>query len=443
MKLFGTSGVRGVWNQFIGPQLFMKLGLCVATYLGNEGEIVVGRDCRTTGEVLESAFISGLLEGGCTPVKVGIAPTPVVAFSVRLLDAKAGGIITASHNPPEYNGLKLWSQEGTALLPEEEEKIEEIFKKEIYQQKVSWKEIRRCLEIDTIPLYTRQIKRKMKLESGFKVVVDCGNGAASLISPQLLRDLGCKVITVNSDPSSFPGRELEPTPSSLDQLRSLVISSHADLGIAHDGDADRMVAVDDQGRVARPDDLLALFVQFLAKSGDKVVTTVDASSVIDAKAGEKKVQVVRTKVGDVHVARACKRENAILGGEPCGTLIYPPIHLAPDGIIAAILLLKMLEDARKPLSALIDNLPKFFISRDKVPCPQGRKERVMSRFLQEAQKLGGISTVDGVRIEFEEGWALVRPSGTEPFIRVTVEGRSEDWVNRTVKLVKSKIENIR
>jgi phosphoglucosamine mutase len=438
-RLFGTSGVRGTWKEGITPGLFLGLGRALSVFLGGRGRVLVGRDTRTSGEALQAALVSGILSGGCDVLEAGVIPTPVLAFSTKLLGANAGAMITASHNPPEYNGLKLWSGDGMAFTPEQEGEIERILHEN--PKGVEWFKVGAEREVEALPAYFEEILRRFSLERRFKVVVDCGNGAASSVTPLLLRELGCTVVTLHSHPDGFPGRGLEPTPENLIELSKEVRDSEADLGIAHDGDADRVVAVDERGRVVDQDKLLAL-VAGQEGGGGTVVTTVDASRVVERVVEERGGRVIRTKVGDVNVALACREHKASFGGEPCGAWIFPGVHLAPDGPLGAVVLLKMLETG-KPLSEMVDELPQYVMKRKKLPCPDARKQIAMEKFMAAARNMGGdLSTVDGIRVSLPEGWILVRPSGTEPLIRITVEGEREDWVReqmeKTVRILTAK-----
>lgn len=434
-RLFGTSGIRGTWGE-IHPNLFMRLGYALSVFLEKSGRVLVGRDTRTSGEALQASLVSGLLSGGCEVVEAGVVPTPVLAFATRLLKMDAGVMITASHNPPEYNGVKFWSGEGMAFTPKEEEEIERILQDN--PKRVEWHEVGSSREEDVLPLYFEEILRGFSLNRKFRVVVDCGNGAASLVTPLLLRELGCEVIALNSHPDGFPGRGLEPVAENLKELAEEVKNSNADIGIAHDGDADRVVAVDERGRIVDLDKLLALVAREEGKGGT-VVTTVDASRVVEKAVEEKGGRVIRTKVGDVNVAIACKETHAAFGGEPCGAWIFPRIHLAPDGPLGALVLLRILDSGKK-LSEMVDELPQYVMLRKKISCSSTQKEEVMKKFATMAKEMGGeISTIDGIRVSLPEGWILVRPSGTEPLIRITVEGEREEWareqLNRTVQIL--------
>jgi phosphoglucosamine mutase len=446
-KLFGTSGVRGVINKDVTPELAIDLGLALATYLENSGTIVVGKDPRTSSDMLESCLVSGLLSGGCDVKKLGIVPTPAVSFATRLLNADSGIMITASHNPPEYNGMKFWNSDGMAYTPKQEAKIEKIYSSKKLNF-APWNKIGKFDAVDVLPKYIDEMASKASLSSSYKVVLDCGNGAGALVTPYLLQRLGCRVITLNSQVDGFfPGRGLEPTPENLDELCTVVKSIGADIGLAHDGDADRIAAVDENGRVANPDKLLSLVsAEQLKKEGDIVITTVDASGTVDECVGAKRGKVVRTRVGDVSVAAEIKKRGAIFGGEPSGAWIFPMVHLAPDGPLAAAKILELLDSRRKSLSELLDLLPEHPTVRKKVACPNEKKSVVMKKFKASLRKefkgISDVLTIDGVRFSFKDGtWVLVRPSGTEPCIRITSGGKTENGVRKiaekTSRILKS------
>lgn len=442
-KLFGTSGVRGVVGQELTPELVMDLGLALATFLEGSGRVVVGKDPRTTSDMLEGCLVAGLLSGGCDVVKLGVIPTPALALAVSKLNARAGAMVTASHNPPEYNGLKFWGQE-LAFTPEQEAEIEEIYFSK-RGKRASWDKIGQVERGEIMPEYLELLVSGVSLSKGYKVVVDCGNGAGALATPQALRELGCKVITLNSQlDGHFPGRGLEPSPENLEELCKVVKSVGADLGLAHDGDADRIAAVDERGRVASPDKLLALISAHEVKRGETIVTTVDASSVVDELVHRQGGKVIRTRVGDVSVALELKRRGAVFGGEPSGSWIFSRVHLAPDGPLAGVRLLELLDVEGRKLSELLDELPEYPMIRVRFQCREDLKHELMRRFEESvSREFSGVVeklTIDGIRLSFEDGsWVLVRPSGTEPYIRVTAEGKTEErakeLADRAVKIL--------
>ncbi|MDO8567557.1 MAG: phosphoglucosamine mutase [Dehalococcoidales bacterium] len=405
MSLFGSSGIRTIADRNL-VQLAFRVGLVVGK---SYGKVVVGRDTRTSGETLRHAVTSGLLAAGADCSDIGIAPTPTLAFVGRQFDASI--MITASHNPPEYNGLKLINPDGSAFGPAQQKQVEEALADDSLPS-APWQELK-----NDRPYYgaiDEHIERiiadcpKMKL----KVVVDAGCGAASLVTPHLLRKLGCEVIAIDCYPSGFFPRGIEPVESNLANLMAVTRESGADLGIAHDGDADRMMAVDDRGRFISGDKLLVILAQAL--KAKKVVITVDASMAID-EAGFK---VRRTRVGDSFVSEELKR-GGDFGGEASGAWVFPGVSLCPDGIYAAAKIAAIAN--RQKLSALVDSIPAYSIVR-------GSVKRDGTNGLEDsltAMEPLSIDTVDGVKLNFKDGWVLVRPSGTEPKIRLTAEARTE------------------
>ena len=273
--------------------------------------------------------------------KIGMSPTPLVGYATKKLEADAGVMITASHNPPEYNGIKLWNPDGMAYRQEQERIIEEIIHEKMFKI-ASWKNIGQIEEVDyVVSNYIEEILTQANIKPGIKVVVDCANGAASYLSPMILRKAGCSVLAINSQPDGFfPGRLPEPSQKNLQELMKIVKATKADIGIAHDGDADRMIAIDENGRMADFDKLLAIVSREI---GGKVVTTVDASLCTDKCMDEVGGQVIRTKVGDVHVAEAIEDNNASFGGEPSGTWLHPNFCMCPDGILSALRVIELVQ----------------------------------------------------------------------------------------------------
>lgn len=410
--LFGSSGIRGLANREITPGLALKIGLAVGSL---HGSCVIGHDPRTSGEMIEHAVISGLLSAGCSVTRIGMVSTPTLAFAARNYDC--GVMVTASHNPPEYIGVKLWNSNGMAFDTKQQDEVESLIKNSSYKL-AEWSGIGRVSEAYAVEEHAENILDKVGSAS-LKVVVDCGCGAASTITPYVLRRMGCKVITLNAQPDGFfPARNPEPVEKNLDALIKAVVAFEADLGIAHDGDADRMTAIDARGRFVEGDKLLAIFG--LREAKRSIVVPVDTSMMIDEVMRGRKVY--RTRVGDVYVAEELKKRNADFGGEPSGSWIFPGISLCPDGIYAAARLVEIVENEGR-LDSMIDELPSYPIKRGVVACNNEKKENAMEKISLELRKLGSVSSIDGIRVEVKEGWILVRPSGTEPKIRITAEAR--------------------
>lgn len=445
-ELFGTSGVRGVINKDFPPEIALKLAKSLATSLNGSGTIVIGKDPRTSSDLLEDIITSGLLAGGCSVKKLGVVPTPVVGFACRTLGVDAGIMITASHNPPQYNGVKFFDSSGMAYAPDKESEIEDIYFGEKYES-VEWNEVKNASSVEIVRDYMREISSAVKIGKKFKVVIDCANGAASQVTPYLLEELGCEVVTLNSQlDGTFPGRPPEPTKDNLGELCKLVESTEADLGLAHDGDGDRIAAVDENGCVVEEDKLLALVGSYAArKFGGKIVTTVDASKVVDEQVDKAGGEVVRTKVGDVSVAQEMKSQGSIFGGEPSGTWICGDVHLTPDGPLAGIRILEVMDDSGKTLSELVEKIPSYPVRRAKIDCPNKEKEKVMQNVKERAPQVFKdiieTLTIDGLRLKFKDGaWILIRPSGTEPYIRITAEANNEDRVKTLIDEAKKLLQ---
>ena len=396
-------------------QLAVKVGMAVGN---NYNSVVVGSDTRTSSDAMKHALISGLLAGGSRCVDAGVIPTPTLALAAR--DFDAGAMITASHNPPEYNGIKLINPDGSAFDADQRKQIEGIIAGDSFMV-APWSEIQSSSALDgAVERHIERILADFPAKLKLKVVLDCGCGAASVITPTLLKELGCEVVAMNCQPGgSFP-RDIEPTEANLGDLMKLTIEADADLGIAHDGDADRMMAVDDVGRFIPGDKLLALFAQ--DAGARKVVTTLDASMAID----EMGFSVTRTRIGDIYVSEALKNGGGDFGGEPSGSWVFPGISLCPDGIYAAARIAAIA--SRQRLSQLVDKIPRYPILRGSIS-GQGVVISNLEKQLI-AMKPLSVSHIDGLKLDFDDGWLLVRASGTEPKIRLTAEAKSEAQARR-------------
>jgi phosphoglucosamine mutase len=425
MSLFGSSGVRGVVNSGMTPELACRIGMAVGSGAKN---VVIGTDSRTSGQMMEAAVSSGLMACGCQVYSCGLVTTPTLAEATRCMDA--GVMLTASHNPPEYAGIKLWNPDGMGFSVSQSDKIEKLVLSKMFKLK-PWDEVGHGHVLNDVPeMHARRILSGVG-KAKLKVVVDCANGPAFNITPIVLQRMGCKVVTINSNPDGhFPGRMPEPTEENLVDLRNAVVSMKADLGIAHDGDADRMVAFDDKGQYLGGDQLLALFAKQYAKK--KVVVTVDASMAIDDYIDAK---VVRTRVGDVFVSEEVKKVKADFGGEPSGTWIFPDQSYCPDGILAAARLVEIA--SRKKLSELRKGIPSYPTLRGAVSFKAEDKAKVLKKLKAEMTSIESeeLLTMDGFRHQFADGWALVRPSGTEPKVRMLAEARDKARAQEIMRLM--------
>ena len=421
-KLFGTSGIRGLIGSEVTCELALNVGKSLAYYLGNQGTVVIGYDTRTTNQMLDQAICAGLLESGVDVVKIGMVPTPLVGYATEKLNADAGIMLTASHNPSQYNGIKLWNKNGMAYTQDQERKIEEIYANKDYIS-VSWENVGKLSVNEEIKgQYIDDLVDMVDIKKGLKVVVDCASGAGSEISPLVFRKAGCEVTTLNSQPDGFfPGRNPEPNAENLQTLMKTVVAIGADLGIAHDGDADRMITVDEKGNVSPFDSLLALISKEF--EGD-IVTTVDAGLCMDESVNG---EVLRTPVGDVNVAEVIIEKDAAFGGEPSGTWLHPDFCMCPDGILSGLRMAEIVSRDGK-LSELLAQIPQYPNIREKITCSKEAKIKVMENMedlLKDAfDDIVDVNSLDGVRLTFaDDSWVLVRPSGTEDYIRITLESR--------------------
>jgi phosphoglucosamine mutase len=444
-KLFGTSGIRGKIGSEITLDLVTKVGMAAATYVGGKGrKIVIGYDTRTSNKMVENAITAGILQCGCDVIRLGMVPTPVVGYAAMKLKADLGIMITASHNPSQYNGIKLWNPTGMAYTQDQERTIEKIVHEKSFS-KVSWENIGKIEDNNfVVSDYIGALLDNVDINGNLKVIVDCGNGAGSYISPKVLRKAGLEVITLNCQPDGFfPGRMPEPSEANLSELMKVVKATEANIGIAHDGDADRMIAIDENGNMADFDKLLALVS---SKIGGKVVTTVDASFCVDKCMEDVGGEVIRTKVGDVHVAEVIVESNASFGGEPSGTWLHPDFCMCPDGILSALKVIEIVEKYGH-LSKLLDEIPSYPTIRDKIECENIQKTLIMEKVKEELpdyfDDVNDINFIDGVRISMNDGsWVLIRPSGTESYVRITLEGKTMEKAREIRNKAREFIEGI-
>lgn len=413
--LFGSSGIRRRYNDDL-----LGLALQVGKAVGSKaGRVVIGRDTRTTGPLISAAFCAGVLATGGRILNGGIAPTPSIAYACRNTDAAC--MITASHNPEPYNGLKLFNPDGSSFSSFQQKEIEETI------ADIPWGDWKNQGTItDAYPgeLHSEAIAENIHLKEGLKVVIDCGNGAGSVVTPHLLSRMGAKTIAVNANVSGTFSRPSEPLPEHLPYIPSLIQKSGSECAIIHDGDADRMMAFDKNGKFIPGDTLLILFAKYLGAK--QVVTTYDASMAIEEVA-----EVRRTPVGDAYVSEQLVRWGDF-GGEPSGAWIFPQISKCPDGPYAAALFCEMAGEW--DITSEIGSIPTYPILRTSIELEHAHDL---------LYALGAVNPTDGIRIEEEDGWCLIRASGTEPKIRFTAEGKSMDVAKELLRKGEEMVRIIR
>ena len=399
--------------------------------------------------MLAKAVISGLTATGCNVFFAGMAPTPSLQFAVKNHKMDGGVIITASHNPPEYNGIKVIWSDGIETSHEQEVEIENIY----FDNKIvfaEWDKLGFERELPAInDEYVQAIKKHVNIakiaEKHFHVVVDAANSVGGLAAPQLLRELGCKVTTINANiDGTFPGRLPEPRPESLTDLSSTVKAIGADMGVAFDGDADRSIFTDENGIIYWGDKTFAVVIkQFLIQNpGAKIVTPVSSSTLIKDTAEAYKGELIWTKVGSVTVSQKMKELNAKLGGEENGGVFYGPHQAVRDGAMTTALLLNIMAEKGQKLSKLVAEQPQYFIEKGKIECSDEKKEIVLQKIYEQV-KGENISTIDGVKIWFSDNSAiLIRPSGTEPVFRLYAEAKTQEKALKLVETYTSSLKKI-
>ena len=445
-RLFGTNGIRGLVNKELTPELVVKVGTAIGTFFKRKN-LLVGYDARTSGPIFAKAVIAGLTATGCNVFSAGMCPTPALQFAVKNHCMGGGVIVTASHNPPEYNGIKVIWQDGIELSHEQETEIEDIF----FENKAvlaDWDKLGTTTDLTQIKEeYVEAIKKHVDVskikEQHYHVVVDAANSVGGLTAPTLLRELGCRVTTINANiDGTFPGRMPEPRPENLRDASITTKALGADLGVAFDGDADRSIFIDEKGQAYMGDKTFAIVEKYflLKNPGSRIVTPVSSSTLIKETADAYKGEIVWVKVGSVTVSQKMKEINAKLGGEENGGVFYGPHQSVRDGAMTTALILEIMASTGAKLSKLVEEQPQYFIEKGKVDCPENKKEKLLKE-LREKIKGKNVSTIDGVKIWFEDKSAiLVRPSGTEPTYRLYAEAKTQE---KALKLVEEYSELVR
>ncbi len=452
-RLFGTNGVRGVFGKDLTLDLALRLSYALATYY-REGPLLLAYDGRYSSPLIADVIKAGLNAMGIDVHDAGLVPTPCLQYCTRRLGYRGGVMITASHNPPEYNGIKVMASDGVEIPREDELRIEEVYFSNRFMES-------RGIGIDkrlgdAVGIYLQGIISLVDIDrirsKGMKVVVDLGNGAQAVAVPRMLEMLGCKVVTLNERiDGSFPGRGSEPTIDNLGDLATKVRESNADLGVAYDGDGDRSIFCDEEGNVYTGDRSGALLVEQVltkevqsgsgsrngngngSRSGSrelKVVTPVNSSMLIDIVAARYGAKVIKTKVGSVEVSREMVRASALVGLEENGGFMYSKHIPVRDGAMSTALMLEALASRGEPLSKIMSGYKRFYQYKTKFPCSREQASRVIDALKGRSLR---VESIDGVKIWVDdESWVMVRQSGTEPIIRLYAESSDEQRLRSMV-----------
>jgi phosphomannomutase/phosphoglucomutase len=431
-RLFGTNGIRGVPGKDLSLEFVTEMAQSIGSFLLGKNPILIGHDVRNSSPAISKAVLSGVLASGSNANEGGLAPTPAHQFAVRTLGYGGGIIVTASHNPPQYNGMKVVGQDGVETSRQTERDIESVYFDKSYK-KADWKSVGQSnLETRVVENYIVGIMSQVNVariaEMKPTVVLDMGNGAQAVAAPYLCERLGCRVISINGQADgNFPGRGPEPTPGVLKDLSAAVKTYNAAFGVAYDGDGDRSLFCDENGEIYWGDRTGSLLVDYLLQKhkGGPVVTTVSTSQLVGIVAESRGAKVIWTTVGSVDVSRAMINSAAPLGLEENGGFFYGPHIPVRDGAMTTALILDALAQKKSSLSKVLGVLPRFYQKKSKFDCPNIKKAGVMKK-IEQSSSGGKIDRTDGLKLWPDpKTWILLRPSGTEPLIRVYAESDDE------------------
>jgi len=444
--MIGVSGVRGIVGETLTPELITRLGVAFGTYM-NSGKIVVGRDTRVSGAMIKHSVFAGLISTGCEVIDLDICTTPSCSLMVQNLKADGGIIITGSHNPIEWNALKFLKGNGIFLNDEEGKQLLNIYYQGAFK-KVKWYNLRHVTEDHTavenhIKKILKNVNIKLIRKKKFKVVIDSCNGAGAIITPLLLKELGCKVIKIHCEPNGLFPHNPEPIFTNLQELCKTVKRYKADIGFAQDADADRIAIVDENGHYLGEEYSVCLASNFILKKEphSTVVVNISTTQAIEDITKRYNAKLIRTKVGEVYVAEEMIREKAIIGGEGNGGVIYPKVHYSRDSLVGIALILQYMAETDKTIKELSLEIPKYYMIKEKLFCLSKDSYKVLE-MMKEKYKNEKINLIDGLTISKDNLRINIRPSATEPVMRIFVESRSYNKSLKTAVEFKKEINRL-
>jgi len=443
-KLFGTNGVRGVFSEDFTLEFVNDLVMSLAAYF-KQGKILVGYDGRHSSPIVAKVVSSALNYSGLDCYMAGLVPTPCLEYATKKLGYDGGLMITASHNPPQYNGIKPVASDGVEISREDERKIEQIFAEKNWIKASTFG--KSFEETNVISTYIDGIISLIDIDSikakKFKVCLDLGNGAQSVTAKKLCENLGCDVHAINEEINGdFPGRGSEPTPQNLDELSKLVVDTNSNFGIAFDGDGDRCIFCDETGKILTGDSSALLLCDYLLQQypNSQVVTCLNSGNIIENIVEKTNSRVVRTKVGSVEVSRRMVNDDALVGYEENGGFMFGNHNHVRDGAMTLALMLDLLSKSQLDLSQNIKNLPPSFTTKTKIECSLEKSKIVISELLKE---FPDSNTSDGIKIQVDkDNWVMIRPSGTEPIIRIYGESNSQQNLDSLISNFVEKTKSI-
>ena len=443
-KLFGTNGVRGVFSEDFTLEFVNDLVMSLAAYF-KQGKILVGYDGRHSSPIVAKVVSSALNYSGLDCYMAGLVPTPCLEYATKKLGYDGGLMITASHNPPQYNGIKPVASDGVEISREDERKIEQIFAEKNWIKASTFG--KSFEETNVISTYIDGIISLIDIDSikakKFKVCLDLGNGAQAVTAKKLCENLDCDVHTINEEINGdFPGRGSEPTPQNLDELSKLVVDTNSNFGIAFDGDGDRSIFCDETGKILTGDSSALLLCDYLLQQypNSQVVTCLNSGNIIENIVEKTNSRVVRTKVGSVEVSRRMVNDDALVGYEENGGFMFGNHNHVRDGAMTLALMLDLLSKSQSHLSQNIKNLPPSFTTKTKIECSLEKSKIVISELLKE---FPDSNTSDGIKIQVDkDNWVMIRPSGTEPIIRIYGESNSQQNLDSLISNFVEKTKSI-
>lgn len=452
-RLFGTNGIRGIIGQDFTPIFIAKIGQAIGTYFSGKS-ILIAKDARTSSDFIANIIKACLVASGCEVYDLGYTPTPVMQYLVKREKFDGGVMITASHNPPEYNGIKVIGPNGIEIPRREEEKIENMFWEEKFSL-ASYDHVGKVHNVEYLTKnYIDDVISRVNIDkirrSNFKIIIDCANSVASTIVPEVLRKVGVKFVSINANlDGTFPGRLPEPIPETLKDTISMTMHSGAHFGVAYDGDVDRAIFITREGEVLWGDRSGALLTMHLAEKEKKsniVVTPVSSSVLVEEVLSNYGLKIEWTPVGSIHVSYKILETNALTGFEENGGFLYPKHHPVRDGIMTTILMLEYLAESKKTLTEAYRELPRYHPVKTKVKLEdRGKVSKIIEEIARKFESYRQVR-IDGVKVFLDNGWFLIRPSGTEALIRIFVEHKekkeAENLANSLVNLVKELIKTI-
>lgn len=444
--MVSISGIRGIVGAGLDPEVIVKYTNAYADFVG-KGKVVVGRDARITGEMVNQILTGTLLAKGLDVIDIGICPTPTVQFTVKTLQAQGGIAISASHNPNEWNALKLLNNTGQFMSPDEHQQMKKyldvhndfvdwtrIGKRTVYNEGLT-NHINAVLSLPIIDL--EKIKSKK-----FRVLADCVNGAGAYCIPNLLKLFGCEVIEMNCEKTGIFPRLPEPLPENLTDTMKAVKSNNADFAIVVDPDVDRLVLITDKGEPFGEENTITLATDFvLSKIKGNVVVNLSTSRSVEDVAKKNNSSAFRSPVGEANVVQKMKEVNAVIGGEGSGGVIYPALHYGRDALVGIAFTLQYLADSGKKLSGIKNELPNYFIAKKKIDLKGISPDEIVKKLIHKYAN-ENINTEDGLRIDFEDHWVHFRKSNTEPIVRIITESKTLNYSEQLSKKYFNEVHNL-